>query len=69
MNISREVRWQLWIVAVAFFMEMLDVTIVNTALPSISGTSRCYALIDAAQVERFSRTINAKVLQYWDELR
>ena len=26
----------------------------------ISGTSRCYALIDAAQVERFSRTINAK---------
>lgn len=36
MNISREVRWQLWIVAMAFFMEMLDATIVNTALPSMA---------------------------------
>ncbi|GAA0493542.1 MULTISPECIES: multidrug transporter subunit MdtD [Tatumella] len=36
------VRWQLWIVAVGFFMQSLDTTIVNTALPSMAkalGTS------------------------------
>jgi DHA2 family multidrug resistance protein-like MFS transporter len=27
------VRWQLWIVAFGFFMQSLDTTIVNTALP------------------------------------
>lgn len=30
------VRWQLWIVAVGFFMQSLDTTIVNTALPSMA---------------------------------
>lgn len=30
------VRWQLWIVAFGFFMQALDTTIVNTALPSMA---------------------------------
>ncbi|WP_313384483.1 multidrug transporter subunit MdtD [Pantoea sp.] len=30
------VRWQLWIVAFGFFMQTLDTTIVNTALPSMA---------------------------------
>ncbi|UFH51045.1 MFS transporter [Pseudomonas sp. KNUC1026] len=29
-------RWQLWIVAFGFFMQTLDTTIVNTALPSMA---------------------------------
>lgn len=29
-------RWQLWIVALGFFMQSLDTTIVNTALPSMA---------------------------------
>ncbi|ENO0458762.1 MFS transporter [Salmonella enterica] len=29
-------RWQLWIVAFGFFMQSLDTTIVNTALPSMA---------------------------------
>ncbi|MDU3814941.1 MAG: multidrug transporter subunit MdtD [Pantoea sp.] len=33
---SASVRWQLWIVAVGFFMQTLDTTIVNTALPSMA---------------------------------
>lgn len=37
-------RWQLWIVAFGFFMQSLDTTIVNTALPSMAkswGKTRC----------------------------
>ncbi|RCH09324.1 putative multidrug resistance MdtD domain protein [Escherichia coli] len=37
-------RWQLWIVAFGFFMQSLDTTIVNTALPQwrkVSGKVRC----------------------------
>ncbi|SUG87805.1 transporter protein [Salmonella enterica subsp. enterica] len=38
-------RWQLWIVAFGFFMQSLDTTIVNTALPSHGekpgGKARC----------------------------
>lgn len=30
------VRWQLWIVAFGFFMQTLDTTIVNTAIPSMA---------------------------------
>ncbi|QKJ87803.1 MFS transporter [Paramixta manurensis] len=30
------IRWQLWIVAFGFFMQTLDTTIVNTALPSMA---------------------------------
>lgn len=30
------VRWQLWTVAFGFFMQSLDITIVNTALPAIA---------------------------------
>ena len=30
------VRWQLWIVAFGFFMQSLDTTIVNTAIPSMA---------------------------------
>ncbi|EJL89635.1 multidrug transporter subunit MdtD [Pantoea sp. GM01] len=30
------VRWQLWIVAFGFFMQALDTTIVNTAIPSMA---------------------------------
>ncbi|MFZ4834543.1 multidrug transporter subunit MdtD [Rouxiella sp. Mn2063] len=30
------IRWQLWIVAFGFFMQSLDTTIVNTALPSMA---------------------------------
>ncbi|VDZ59543.1 Putative multidrug resistance protein MdtD [Serratia odorifera] len=30
------VQWQLWIVAFGFFMQTLDTTIVNTALPSMA---------------------------------
>ncbi|QHM71611.1 multidrug transporter subunit MdtD [Mixta intestinalis] len=33
---SASVRWQLWIVAIGFFMQTLDTTIVNTALPSMA---------------------------------
>lgn len=32
------VRWQLWIVAFGFFMQTLDTTIVNTALPSMAAS-------------------------------
>ncbi|MFZ1873975.1 MAG: MFS transporter [Chania sp.] len=32
------VQWQLWIVAFGFFMQALDTTIVNTALPSIAAS-------------------------------
>ncbi|KGT95815.1 transporter [Erwinia typographi] len=32
------VRWQLWIVAFGFFMQSLDTTIVNTALPSMASS-------------------------------
>ena len=32
------VKWQLWIVAFGFFMQALDTTIVNTALPSIAAS-------------------------------
>lgn len=31
-----KLRWQLWIVAFGFFMQTLDTTIVNTALPSMA---------------------------------
>ncbi|PVZ19555.1 MFS transporter, DHA2 family, multidrug resistance protein [Pseudomonas sp. URIL14HWK12:I9] len=31
-------RWQLWIVAFGFFMQTLDTTIVNTALPSMAAS-------------------------------
>ncbi|SUX72945.1 multidrug efflux system protein MdtE [Citrobacter freundii] len=31
-------RWQLWIVAFGFFMQSLDTTIVNTALPSMAAS-------------------------------
>ena len=33
MKHAATVRWQLWIVAFGFFMQTLDTTIVNTALP------------------------------------
>ncbi|WP_325177393.1 multidrug transporter subunit MdtD [Pantoea sp. 1B4] len=33
---STHVRWQLWIVAIGFFMQTLDTTIVNTAIPSMA---------------------------------
>ncbi len=33
---ATSVRWQLWIVAFGFFMQSLDTTIVNTALPSMA---------------------------------
>lgn len=39
-------RWQLWIVAFGFFMQSLDTTIVNTALPSMAkagGKPAAYA--------------------------
>ncbi len=32
-ELPSSVRWQLWIVAFGFFMQSLDTTIVNTALP------------------------------------
>ncbi|KEY56664.1 multidrug transporter subunit MdtD [Serratia sp. DD3] len=32
------VKWQLWIVAFGFFMQALDTTIVNTALPSMAAS-------------------------------
>lgn len=35
-TLSRQVRWQLWIVAFGFFMQTLDTTIVNTALPAMA---------------------------------
>ncbi|MDL4914025.1 MAG: MFS transporter [Enterobacterales bacterium endosymbiont of Blomia tropicalis] len=31
------VRWQLWIVAFGFFMQTLDTTIINTAIPSMAN--------------------------------
>lgn len=33
---STNVRWQLWIVAIGFFMQTLDTTIVNTAIPAMA---------------------------------
>ncbi|MBW4235996.1 multidrug transporter subunit MdtD, partial [Enterobacter roggenkampii] len=35
-ELPSNVRWQLWIVAFGFFMQSLDTTIVNTALPSMA---------------------------------
>ena len=35
-ELPNNVRWQLWIVAFGFFMQALDTTIVNTALPSMA---------------------------------
>ncbi|WP_142502250.1 MFS transporter [Klebsiella sp. 2680] len=35
-DLPPNVRWQLWIVAFGFFMQSLDTTIVNTALPSMA---------------------------------
>ncbi|TQI81670.1 DHA2 family multidrug resistance protein-like MFS transporter [Serratia fonticola] len=35
---TTSVRWQLWIVAFGFFMQTLDTTIVNTALPSMAAS-------------------------------
>ncbi|BDH45232.1 putative multidrug resistance protein MdtD [Salmonella enterica subsp. enterica serovar Choleraesuis] len=35
-DLPRQVRWQLWIVAFGFFMQTLDTTIVNTALPTMA---------------------------------
>lgn len=35
-ELPKNVRWQLWIVAFGFFMQTLDTTIVNTALPSMA---------------------------------
>ncbi|MBV8043001.1 MFS transporter [Pluralibacter sp.] len=35
-ELPTSVRWQLWIVAFGFFMQSLDTTIVNTALPSMA---------------------------------
>ena len=35
-DLPSNVRWQLWIVAFGFFMQSLDTTIVNTALPSMA---------------------------------
>mgnify|MGYP005980687481 FL=1 len=35
-ELPNTVRWQLWIVAFGFFMQSLDTTIVNTALPAMA---------------------------------
>lgn len=35
-ELPNTVRWQLWIVAFGFFMQALDTTIVNTALPAMA---------------------------------
>ncbi|WLI77709.1 MFS transporter [Kosakonia sp. H02] len=35
-ELPKHIRWQLWIVAFGFFMQSLDTTIVNTALPSMA---------------------------------
>lgn len=35
---TASVQWQLWIVAFGFFMQTLDTTIVNTALPSMAAS-------------------------------
>ena len=35
-TLPASVRWQLWIVAFGFFMQSLDTTIVNTALPAMA---------------------------------
>nr|WP_318381045.1 MFS transporter [uncultured Enterobacter sp.] len=37
-ELPNNVRWQLWIVAFGFFMQALDTTIVNTALPSMANS-------------------------------
>ncbi|UYW74396.1 MFS transporter [Pseudocitrobacter faecalis] len=37
-ELPASVRWQLWIVAFGFFMQSLDTTIVNTALPSMAAS-------------------------------
>lgn len=34
------VQWQLWIAAFGFFMQTLDTTIINTALPAIATLVR-----------------------------
>ncbi|QAX81221.1 MFS transporter [Yersinia hibernica] len=38
MTQATSIRWQLWIVAFGFFMQTLDTTIVNTALPSMAAS-------------------------------
>ncbi len=46
-ELPKQIRWQLWIVAFGFFMQSLDTTIVNTALPSMAaslGESRCICI-------------------------
>ncbi|SPX52599.1 multidrug transporter MdtD [Klebsiella pneumoniae] len=46
-DLPASVRWQLWIVAFGFFMQSLDTTIVNTALPrwpKASGRVRCICI-------------------------
>lgn len=35
---TTSIQWQLWIVAFGFFMQTLDTTIVNTALPSMAAS-------------------------------
>lgn len=35
-NNATHIRWQLWIVALGFFMQSLDTTILNTALPTMA---------------------------------
>ncbi|SCB96545.1 MFS transporter [Kosakonia oryziphila] len=35
-ELPKNIHWQLWIVAFGFFMQSLDTTIVNTALPSMA---------------------------------
>ncbi|XTZ39790.1 MFS transporter [Salmonella enterica] len=37
-ELPNNIRWQLWIVAFGFFMQSLDTTIVNTALPSMAAS-------------------------------
>jgi len=37
-ELPKQIRWQLWIVAFGFFMQSLDTTIVNTALPSMAAS-------------------------------
>ena len=35
---ARTLRWMPWVIAIAFFMQSLDGTILNTALPSMAGS-------------------------------
>jgi len=37
---AKTARWLPWVVAIAFFMQSLDGTILNTALPAMARTSR-----------------------------